>query len=212
MPVITEEQRTQFREEGYFILERAVSEEQLKILREACDDLIEAMHAEMDRLGTDHIHISHRGKRYHIAKQYYRAPRLGEFVFSALMAEICRATLGDTAFLFYDQYVVKAAEQGMAFSWHQDSGYLGFPHTPYVACWTAVDDMTLANGCVYAPSPAGHANAWSLKAATSGPAASCAFTVYTMPSFVAQARTSIISFAPTPTIALQPDYLFGVFR
>ena len=50
MPIITEERRTQFREEGYFILERAVSEEQLKILREACDHLIEAMHAEMDRL------------------------------------------------------------------------------------------------------------------------------------------------------------------
>ena len=149
MPVITEEQRTQFREEGYFILERAVSEEQLKILREACDHLIEAMHAEMDRLGTDHIHISHRHKRYHIAKQYDQAPRLDEFVFSELMAEICRATLGDTAFLFYDQYVVKAAEQGMAFSWHQDSGYLGFPHTPYVTCWTAVDDMTLANGTAH---------------------------------------------------------------
>ena len=65
------------------------------------------------------------------------------------MAEICRATLGDTAFLFYDQYVVKAAEQGMAFSWHQDSGYLGFPHTPYITCWTAVDDMSLANGTAY---------------------------------------------------------------
>ena len=125
MSCITEEKRAQFREEGYFILERAVSAEQLKILREACDHLIEAMHAEMDRLGTDHIHISHRGKRYHIAKQYDRAPRLGEFVFSELMAEICRATLGDTAFLFYDQYVVKAAEQGMSFSWHQDSAHWG---------------------------------------------------------------------------------------
>ena len=69
MPVITEEQRTQFSEEGYFILERAVPEEQLEILREACDHLIEAMHAEMDRLGTDNIHISHRHKSYHIAKQ-----------------------------------------------------------------------------------------------------------------------------------------------
>ena len=149
MPVITEEQQTQFRDEGYFILEHVVSKSQLKILREACDYLIDAMHAEMDRLGTDHIHISHRHKRYHIAKQYERAPRLEEFVFSELMAEICRATLGEKAFLFYDQYVVKAAEQGMAFSWHQDSGYLGFPHTPYVTCWTAVDDMTLANGTAY---------------------------------------------------------------
>tara|TARA_B100001123_G_scaffold196976_1_gene224335 strand:- start:465 stop:1214 length:750 start_codon:yes stop_codon:yes gene_type:complete len=147
--IVTEKQRAQFRKEGYFILERAVPEEQLAILRDSCDCLIEAMHAEMDRLGTDHIHISHRGKRYHIAKQYKQAPRLAEFVFSELMAEVCQATIGDTAFLFYDQYVVKAAEQGMSFSWHQDSGYLGFPHTPYVTCWTAVDDMTLDNGTAY---------------------------------------------------------------
>ena len=76
MSVITKKQQIQFREEGYFILERAVPDKHLKILREVCDYLIEAMHAEMDRLGTDHIHISHRHKRYHIAKQYDRAPRL----------------------------------------------------------------------------------------------------------------------------------------
>ena len=149
MSLITNVHRTQFLEEGYFILERAVPEEHLEILRNSCNDLIKAMHEEMDRLGTDHIHISHRGKRYHIAKQYNRTPRLAEFVFSELMAEVCQATIGDTAFLFYDQYVVKAAEQGMSFSWHQDSGYLGFPHTPYVTCWTAVDDMTLDNGTAY---------------------------------------------------------------
>ena len=115
MLLITDEHRRQFQEEGYFILERALSEEQLGILRDSCDCLIEAMHAEMDRLGTDHIHISHRGKRYHIAKQYEQAPRLAEFVFSDLMAEICRATIGDTAFLFYDQYVVKAASKAWRF-------------------------------------------------------------------------------------------------
>ena len=62
------------------------------------------------------------------------------------MAEVCKATIGETAFLFYDQYVVKAAEQGITFSWHQDGGYLGFPHPPYVTVWAAVDDMTLENG------------------------------------------------------------------
>ena len=107
------------------------------------------MHREMDRLGTDHIHISHRGKRYHIAKKYDQTPRLREYVFSDLMADVCRATIGDTAFLFYDQYVVKAAEQGIPFSWHQDSGYLGFSHRPYVTVWAAVDDMTEENGTVY---------------------------------------------------------------
>ena len=37
------------------------------------------------------------------------------FIFSDLMADICRATIGPDAFLFLDQYVVKAAEKGMSF-------------------------------------------------------------------------------------------------
>ena len=148
-PLITDDQRRQFTEEGYFIVENAVSEEHLQILRDSCDFLIEAMHEEMDRLGTDHIHISHRGRRYHIAKQYDRAPRLSEYIFSDLMSEVCKATIGDTAYLFYDQYVAKAAEQGISFSWHQDGGYLGFAHRPYVTIWAAVDDMTLENGTAY---------------------------------------------------------------
>ncbi|MCH7727134.1 MAG: phytanoyl-CoA dioxygenase family protein [Planctomycetes bacterium] len=147
--VVTNEHRQQYLDEGYFILENVISDEHLGILRDSCDQLIELMHQEMDRLGTDHIHISHRGKRYHIAKKYDQAPRLSEYVFGDLMGDICRATIGDVAYLFYDQYVVKAAEQGIKFSWHQDSGYLGFFHRPYVTVWAAVDDMTEENGTAY---------------------------------------------------------------
>lgn len=147
--LITDEHRQLYEQEGYFILERAIPDEHLQILRDSCDRLIELMHEEMDRQGTDHIHISHRGKRYHIAKQYEHVPRLKEYIFSDLMAEVCQATIGETAYLFYDQYVAKAAEQGIHFSWHQDSGYLGFPHRPYVTVWAAVDDMTLENGTAY---------------------------------------------------------------
>jgi len=147
--MITKEHKRQFREEGYFVLEKVIPGSHLEVLREACDRLIDLMHQEMDRLGTEHIHISHRGKRYHIAKKYDQVAGLSDFVFSPLMADICRATIGPTAYLFYDQYVVKAAEHGMAFSWHQDSGYLGFSHRPYVSCWCAVDDMTLENGAPF---------------------------------------------------------------
>ncbi len=147
--LVTEAHRQQYLDEGYFVLERVIPDEHLQIIREACDHLIGLMHEEMDRLGTDHIHISHRGKRYHIAKKYDQAPRLAEYVFSDLMADICRATIGEDAYLFYDQYVVKAAEKGIKFAWHQDSGYLGFSHKPYVTCWAAVDDMTIENGTAY---------------------------------------------------------------
>lgn len=149
MGIITQQHQQQYRKEGFFIVENAISAEHLQILRDSCDYLIELMHEEMDRLGTEHIHISHRGQRYHIAKKYDQVPRLAEYVLGDLMAEVCRATIGDDAWLFYDQYVVKAAEQGIQFSWHQDSGYLGFPHHPYVTIWAAVDDMREENGTAY---------------------------------------------------------------
>lgn len=143
---ITAEHRRQYQEEGYFILERAVPPEYLDVLRTSADILVRLADEELDRKGVDRDHITHRGVRYHIAKKYAQAPRLSEFVFGDLTADICRATVGDTAYLFYDQYVMKCADKGIKFSWHQDSGYLGFPHRPYVTYWTAVDDMTLENG------------------------------------------------------------------
>lgn len=148
-PLISDQQRKQYADEGYFILESVIPDDHLQILRDSCDYLIDVMHREMERLGTDHIHISHRGKRYHIAKQFEKAPRLSEYVFSDLMAQVCRATIGDEAYLFYDQYVAKAAEHGIKFSWHQDGGYLGFPHQQYVTVWAAVDDMSVENGTVW---------------------------------------------------------------
>ena len=146
--MISQEQQQQYLDEGYFILESALSPETLDLLRGACDVLIDRIHAEMDLLGTDHLHISHRNQRYHIAKQYAQVDGLDEYVFGELMAEICRATVGKDAYLFYDQYVAKAAEVGRPFAWHQDSGYLEFRHTPYVTVWAAVDDMTEENGTV----------------------------------------------------------------
>lgn len=149
MQYVNAEHASQFKEEGYFILESVINDSLMEALESSCEILISRMHEEMDRQGTDHIHISHRGKRYHIAKQFMHAPGLERYVFSELMRDICRQTLGSDAYLFYDQYVVKAAEQGISFSWHQDSGYLGFPHEPYITCWAAVDGMTIENGTAW---------------------------------------------------------------
>jgi ectoine hydroxylase-related dioxygenase (phytanoyl-CoA dioxygenase family) len=62
---------------------------------------------------------------------------------------VVRATLGETAYLFNEQYVVKAAEKGLKFGWHQDSGFVGYTHRPYLSCWCAIDDVTVENGTVY---------------------------------------------------------------
>jgi ectoine hydroxylase-related dioxygenase (phytanoyl-CoA dioxygenase family) len=65
------------------------------------------------------------------------------------MADICRVTLGPDAYLFNDQYVVKGTEGETSFSWHQDSGYIPYPHSPYLTCWIALDEVDESNGTVY---------------------------------------------------------------
>ena len=84
--LILHQHQQQYLDEGYFILESALSGETLDLLRDACDLLIDRMHIEMDRLKTDHIHISHRNQRYHIAKQYDAIDGLEKYVFGDVMA------------------------------------------------------------------------------------------------------------------------------
>jgi len=150
IPTITPAMKQQFQDEGYFILERALGDYFLELLRGECQIFIDLIHAEMDKQGTDVLHINHRGKRYFIGNRWRESTRLHEFLFSDLMAEVCRATLGPDAFLFVEQFVLKAAEVGMKFAWHQDSGYLGpqTPHKPYLSCWCALDDMKVENGTI----------------------------------------------------------------
>ena len=150
MVVVSDRQKTQYREEGYFILEQALPNDAIKTLRLECQTFIDQMNAEMDRAGTDTIGINHRDRRYFIAQPSLQSVAIRSIYFSGLFAEICRATIGDQVYGYFEQYVVKAAERGMKFSWHQDSAFGEVaPHPPYVTCWCALDDMTEANGTVY---------------------------------------------------------------
>ncbi len=151
--VVSEPQRRQFQEEGYFVLESVIPQAHLDLLRDELESGIAAIDRAMDDLGTDVLDINHRGKRYFIGNVHQTQPRVKEFLFSDLMAEICKATLGDDVWHFFNQYVVKAAEVGMTFEWHQDSGYVAkaksSPHRPYLSCWCTLDDVTEENGTVY---------------------------------------------------------------
>jgi ectoine hydroxylase-related dioxygenase (phytanoyl-CoA dioxygenase family) len=146
--LISEPARRQFREEGWFLLQGVVPAAHLAMLREVCMQFIAAHDAEMDAAGVTQQGINIRGNRYFIANRH-KGTRLAEFIYSDLMAEVCRATLGDNAYLFWEQFVVKGPEKGAKFSWHQDSAYVGTPHRPYLTCWVTLDDVTEANGTVY---------------------------------------------------------------
>jgi ectoine hydroxylase-related dioxygenase (phytanoyl-CoA dioxygenase family) len=144
---ITEHAR-RFADDGYFILDGVVSTSDLEILRRECGRLVDERDREMDRHGVERLDLDHRGRRYFL-HAYDTSPEVRRFLFSDLMAEVARTALGDTVYLFNEQYVVKAAERGMRFGWHQDSGFIDYPHAPYLTCWIPLDDVSEANGTVY---------------------------------------------------------------
>jgi ectoine hydroxylase-related dioxygenase (phytanoyl-CoA dioxygenase family) len=147
--LITAAHKQQFRDEGHFLLERCVPADHLELLRSQCRYFIDRSDREMDKLGVTVRGLDHKGKRYFASHCVREQPALKQFVFSDLMADICRATLGPNAYLFWDQYVVKCADKGMKFSWHQDSGYVHPKAKPYLSCWITLDDVSEANGTVY---------------------------------------------------------------
>jgi ectoine hydroxylase-related dioxygenase (phytanoyl-CoA dioxygenase family) len=148
-----EPQREQFARDGYAVFERALEGELLDLLRDRCAAFVAREDARMDAAGVDSLGISHRGKRYFANECQREEPALRQMLFSEVMADVCRATLGDDAYFFFDQYVVKGPEGGLPFGWHQDSGYVvgnGGPvdHAPYLTCWCPLDDATVDNGTV----------------------------------------------------------------
>jgi ectoine hydroxylase-related dioxygenase (phytanoyl-CoA dioxygenase family) len=146
--LITSKHARRYRDEGFFVLESVVPASDLEALRGECQRFIDERDREMDRLGVDTLDLDHRGQRYFV-HAYGKSPAVERFLFSQLMAEIATATLGDTVYLFNEQYVVKAAERGMKFGWHQDSGFIPYEHSPYLTCWITLDDVSEANGTVY---------------------------------------------------------------
>jgi ectoine hydroxylase-related dioxygenase (phytanoyl-CoA dioxygenase family) len=147
-PLVSPEQAEQFENDGFFVLESVVPPADLDALRNECQRFIDERDAEMDRLGVDTIDLDHRGQRYFV-HAWGKSQAVERFLVSDLMLQIAQAALGDTVYLFNEQYVVKAAERGMKFGWHQDSGFIPYAHRPYLTCWIALDDVTEANGTVY---------------------------------------------------------------
>lgn len=149
--VVLPEHLAAFERDGFFVLENVVPAEHLELLRAEVAKNIARLDAEMDEKGVTRLGINHKNSRYFVqALRSDPNSPVRDFIFSDLMAHITRATLGPNVYLFFEQYVVKAAERGESFSWHQDSGYVGHAnHKPYLSCWVTLDDVNEENGTVY---------------------------------------------------------------
>ena len=64
---ITKQQKQQYQDEGYLILDRVIPNNFLKLLQDECQAFVDQVNLQMDQKGTDVLGINHRHKRYFIA-------------------------------------------------------------------------------------------------------------------------------------------------
>ncbi|HEX5322906.1 MAG TPA: phytanoyl-CoA dioxygenase family protein [Capsulimonadaceae bacterium] len=147
IPTITADQRRQFEENGFFVLENVFT------------------HAEMDEL-TRHIEAIKRRHEAEIAKKggTEGISRVDEITFTSYLAEqdeaikafvlrpefvaIATQLLGPDVDLYWNQSVFKEPEGKREFPWHQDDGYTAVIPSPYLTLWLALNDATIENGCI----------------------------------------------------------------
>jgi len=147
--IITKEQINQYEKDGFVILRNIILPDIIKKIQDECDRFIKEKDAEMDRKGVLVDGINHKGSRYFIAMRNKDSQPMQELIYGKELEEITRCILGENVYLFLEQFVVKSAEKGMKFAWHQDSGYLAFPHKSYLSCWMPLDDVNEENGTVF---------------------------------------------------------------
>ena len=144
--ILSSTQMHDFQTKGFTVLERVISDDLLRLLRDVCDRVVADCDAKADAAG-------HARSGKYFVSAWKESPELREFVFSPLMASLTRQLLGPEVFFVFEQFVVKAAEKGGKFAWHQDSGYVqngAAPANPlYLTCWCPLDDITEENGTVY---------------------------------------------------------------
>lgn len=143
------DQIAHFHREGFVILEHFVETEVLPQLQAICDEECRRKDEELAAKGMKVDGITHYKKRYFIAHAHDHQKVLRDFAFGPAMAAVVKSVLSPTAQLFLEQFVVKGSDDpGTKFGWHQDSGYVGYPHAEYLTCWLALDDMVVANGTI----------------------------------------------------------------
>jgi phytanoyl-CoA hydroxylase len=78
-------------------------------------------------------------------------PRLQAFARDPRLVAVVRQLMGGAEpFMFQDMALVKPPHLGREKPWHQDHAYFDYPlGTPVVGVWIALDEATVANGCMH---------------------------------------------------------------
>ncbi|MCZ7647783.1 MAG: phytanoyl-CoA dioxygenase family protein [Planctomycetota bacterium] len=148
MSLLSERQLAQYRDEGYFVTAPAFEPGELAEMIAEFDRLHAQCVRDADATGEEK-RIRFARLRPFIGQAHLKSEAISRFTRAPIYLEICRNFIGPDADLYYNQVVIKPPEGGLAFGWHQDSGYGITEPLEYVTCWTAIGPAFKENGCVW---------------------------------------------------------------
>ena len=143
-----------FESNGYIILKNIIDKKTLIHLNKIADLMIKDFkkgiirNQALSKNNRKHFgNISQKGKMF-LGNQCEFYSKLNEYAKGELVKNIVKKLLGKKVYLFNEQIVSKEPNTNSKFSWHQDSGYIGFEHKPYISIWLSLIDTDKNNGAL----------------------------------------------------------------
>ncbi|ORY93267.1 hypothetical protein BCR43DRAFT_496615 [Syncephalastrum racemosum] len=167
MGLLTKAQLHKYSNDGYLVLEDALSESQLHLLHEEADILTNYLLSEGYDLSRDlgcivepltcgyldqpdNNDYKYRVSAYKARRDAISQTDVSHIVLETVSAWAAQLLKKDTVYVFNEQYIIKPPRSAThsQFAWHRDSDYLKREQQEEetIACWIALDDMSQKNG------------------------------------------------------------------
>jgi ectoine hydroxylase-related dioxygenase (phytanoyl-CoA dioxygenase family) len=145
--LLTQAQARQYDEQGYFLLENAFAQNEIRAVTEAIDPIEQAYEQQLREQFNGKLFIAKADAITFTINLVLRSHVLKDFSRHRIFRDICHDTIGPGARLYWEQAVYKKPGNPEEFPWHQDNGYTFTEPQQYLTCWVPLTDATLDNGC-----------------------------------------------------------------
>ena len=144
---ISEAQKEQFAEKGFFILEDIFNEVEIDNLAAEIERYVDEANQQLKADGGKGI--SRPDEIVFTSFIAEKNEKILSFVKQDKFVQLTTNLIGPDVRLYWNQAVFKYPETPQEFPWHQDNGYTPLDPEQYYTCWLALSDSTLENGCIW---------------------------------------------------------------
>lgn len=150
--LLTEDQVSFYRENGYLAGVKVLNHRQLDALRDELAELVDPSHPGHELFYEFNANESADPSKilFHALGAWRIKPALHDLLWHAAFVVPAAQLLGGAVRFWHDQIFYKPAHHGGVVIWHQDYSYWTRT-TPvaHISCWIGLDDSTRANGCLH---------------------------------------------------------------